>query len=162
MSGSNYSKFRNKVHAATKEGTTVRSTKFSDSDVAKIRTIVESWAPELFGDDYLKNVNYIDFALQELLTYPNIRGLISEKNGVPNGFTIWEEPQGNYGTANSLVHSCLHERGISELLHHEMAKSLQQSGIQNLSLGGAETQGLDAFKRKMNPAKSIRLETICL
>lgn len=162
MRGTKYLKFRNKVNAANKEKTTVRETTFSNKDINSIRTIVSQWAPDLFGDDFEDNVSYIDFVLDEMLTYPNIKGLISEKNGIPNGFTIWEEPVHGYDTANSLIHSCLHERGLSELLHHEMAKTLYLSGIDKLSLGGAETRGLDAFKRKMQPSASIKLETLVI
>ena len=160
MSGGKFLKFRNKVNASTKEGTSVRPTSFSAQDLQNMRQVVSQWAPALFGSDYEDHTDYIEFVFDELLSYPNIKGLISEQNGMPNGFTIWEEPQNGYDTANSLIHCSLHQRGISELLHLEMAKTLRDKGILRLSLGGAETKGLDEFKRKMQPVHSIKLDTI--
>lgn len=160
MNGGKFLKFRNKVKAASKEGTSVRETQFSNEDIAGIKKVVSEWAPNLFGDDYKDSIDYIDYALDELLSLPNITGMISENNGVPNGFTIWEEPQDGYDTANSLIHCSLHQRGISEFLHLEMAKDLRDKGITRLSLGGAETKGLDDFKRKMQPTRSVKLDTI--
>ena len=162
MQGGKFLKFRNKVKAAIKEGTSVRTTEFSAEDIKSIKEVVSEWAPNLFGDDYTDSIDYIDYTLDELLSLPNIKGMISERNGVPNGFTIWEEPQDGYQTANSLIHCSLHQRGISELLHLEMAKTLRDNGISELSLGGAETKGLDDFKRKMQPTRSIKLDTISI
>lgn len=160
MYGTKYHKFRNKVNAAKKEGTIVRKTDFNPNDLKSIRSVINNWAPELFGTNHIEQTSYIDFVLDKLIPQTNIKGLISEKKGTPNGFTIWEEPINNYDTANSLIHSSIHERGISELLHHEMAKHLNHMHIPKLSLGGAESKGLDEFKRKMNPSQSIKLETI--
>lgn len=160
MKGGKFLKFRNKVNVAIKEGTSVRSTNFSAQDLKDMRRVIAQWAPALFGSDYEDHTDYIEFVFDELLSYPNIKGLISEQNGIPNGFTIWEEPQNGYDTANSLIHCSLHQRGISELLHLEMAKALRDTGIPKLSLGGAETKGLDEFKRKMQPVCSVKLDTI--
>jgi len=162
IKGGKFLKFRNKVNAAIKEGTSVKVTNFSAQDVQDMKQVVSQWAPALFGSDYENHTDYIEFVFDELLSYSNIKGLISEKNGIPNGFTIWEEPQNGYDTANSLIHCSLHQRGISELLHLEMAKTLKGKGISKLSLGGAETKGLDEFKRKMQPVRSIQLSTIVI
>lgn len=162
MKGGKFLKFRNKVNAATKEGTTTKEIDFSEKDLEDMKRVVSQWAPTLFGDDYEDHIDYIKFVFDELLSYPNIKGLISMHNDVPSGFTIWEEPQNGYDTANSLVHCSLHRRGISELLHLEMAKILKDRGISYLSLGGAETKGLDDFKRKMQPTHSVKLDTISI
>jgi hypothetical protein len=92
----------------------------------------------------------------------NIHGIICSINEKPKGFTLWEEPTAGYNVANAIVHCNIYDRGVSEFLHYEMAKNLSEKNIPYLSLGGAEQQGLDLFKRKMNPVRSIELETIIL
>ncbi|HPF79095.1 MAG TPA: hypothetical protein PLF01_07355, partial [Alphaproteobacteria bacterium] len=80
----------------------------------------------------------------------------------PIGFMLWEVPLKGKMIGNCMVHCTLYDRGLSELLHYEMAKSLYEDGVEYLCLGGAETEGLDFFKRKMNPINSIELVTITL
>lgn len=162
MEGSRLQKFRNKVNAAKREGMQVRPTDFAPADREMMRRITTQWAPQLFNDDVAAGTEYIGFFLDEMLMYPRIRGLISLRRGEANGFTVWELPCSGDDTAHSLIHCSLHHRGVSELLHHEMAKALHRDGVRFLSLGGAETAGLDAFKRKMNPVRSVELATLGL
>ena len=160
MKGTKFMKFRNKIKAAIKEGTEVRQTNFTKQDTLNMRKVLSEWAPVLFGKNHESDTDYIKYVFNKLLFYPNIRGLISERSGTPNGFTIWEEPQEGYDTANSLIHCSLRQRGVSELLHLRMAEILRNKGIAYLSLGGAESKGLDDFKKKMHPIRSVVLNTI--
>ena len=160
MRGTRFLKFRNKANAARKEGNAVVPCNFLPQEIERMKDICRTWSSHLFGQDALSQSEYIDYALNNLTANPAIKGLMSFQNDVPNGFTIWEDPVDSHDTANSLIHCAIHQRGVSELLHHEMAKQLKAKGIKFLSLGGAETEGLDAFKRKMNPVKSIMLKTI--
>jgi len=160
MKGTKFMKFRNKVSAAIKEETAVRKTDFTKQNIQAMRDVLSEWAPVLFGDNHEDDTDYIEYVFNELLFLPNIKGLISERGGVPNGFTIWEEPQNEYDTANSIIHCSLRQRGVSELLHLKMAKNLRDKGVAYLSLGGAETKGLDNFKKKMQPIRSVILNTI--
>lgn len=160
MRGTRFLKFRNKTNAARKEGNVVVPCDFLPQEIERMKDICRTWSLHLFGQDALSQSEYIDYALNNLTANPAIKGLMSFQNDAPNGFTIWEEPVNGHDTANSLIHCAMHQRGVGELLHHEMAKQLRIKGVQFLSLGGAESKGLDAFKRKMNPVKSISLKTV--
>jgi hypothetical protein len=162
MQGQKYLNFRNRVHLAEKEGNTVDPLQPTRETLAQLRSIIHGWAPILFGDAYQEPVDYIFYALDKFLLDPSVRGLICRKDGVPNGFTLWETPHKNYDTANSLIHCTLREKGNAELLYHEMAKTLLRYDVPYFSLGGAESEGLDFFKRKMNPVRSVSLKTIIL
>jgi hypothetical protein len=162
MRGTRFLKFRNKLNGILKTNVYVQKTSFSPSDVSVMKKIVQSWAPLVFESDYDKNCDYILYAINYFQHLQNIEGLISYVEGKPSGFTIWEKPVAGSDVANSLIHCSLHERGLSEYLHHEMMKRIQQDGIKYLSLGGAETESLDAFKRKMYPILSVPLKTIRL
>jgi hypothetical protein len=160
LKGTRFLKFRNKVNAIHKTDVSVRPTDFSSADILLMKGVVKNWAPLLFNDDAQGQTDYIDYALSHLIDDAHIQGLIAYQGGQPVGFTLWENPARGYDVANSFIHCCIHERGLSEYLHHEMAKAVAQKNIGYISLGGAESEGLDAFKRKMNPVQSVRLSTI--
>lgn len=87
----------------------------------------------------------------------DIRGSISHDcDGKPIGFWLWEQV-GN--TAMSLVRAYLKQPGNAEFGILAMAKQLTATGVPEMCLGGSETADLDAFKRKMQPIRSIALGT---
>jgi lysylphosphatidylglycerol synthetase-like protein (DUF2156 family) len=87
----------------------------------------------------------------------DIRGTISrDRHGNPIGFWLWEQV-GN--TAMSLVRAYLKQPGNAEFGILAMAEQLKASGVPEMCLGGSETADLDAFKRKMQPIRSIALGT---
>ena len=90
----------------------------------------------------------------------DISGTVSYgSEGAPLGFWLWEEVG---GTAMSLVRAYLRRPGNAEYGILAMAEQLSASNIPEMCLGGSETADLDAFKRKMQPIRSIALSTVAL
>jgi len=162
MKGTVFLKFRNKINAIKKIKPYVKPLTFSMTEKLQMKQIVQEWAPFVFKGNFDKDVEYIHYALDNLTTLPNIAGLVAYIDDRLVGFTIWENPLSGDVVASSLIHCSIHERGLSEYLHYEMMKILHKEDVKYLSLGGAETAGLDAFKRKMNPVQSVQLKTITL
>ncbi len=102
------------------------------------------------------------YVIDELSNQLELDGFIVFQKEKPVGFTILEKPILAGKAANAIIHCALHIQGLSEFIHYKMADILFKEGINSLCIGGAETEGLDAFKRKMNPIISTSLKTIKL
>tara|TARA_B100000508_G_scaffold102290_1_gene80667 strand:+ start:634 stop:1533 length:900 start_codon:yes stop_codon:yes gene_type:complete len=122
--------------------------------------ILRRWL-RLVGLQYTSNpIEPALYVIEQLSSKINLSGFTVYEDNQPVGFTIWENPKNKGNTANAIIHCALHIQGLSEYIHFQMAKILLEQGIGQLCIGGAESQGLDAFKRKMNPIKSTILKTI--
>ncbi|MCP4392937.1 MAG: hypothetical protein GY804_01510 [Alphaproteobacteria bacterium] len=74
---------------------------------------------------------------------------------------IFEKPIMPNQAANMLTSLAVYgKKGLSELSHRLVCKSLYQSGIEKVNIGGSETASLDFHKRKFNPIESRHLSTI--
>jgi hypothetical protein len=162
LKGRKLLKFRNKINAIHKEPVEIFPADFSKSGISLMKEITKEWSLIVFKEDQMEHASYIFYVLDNLVRIPDLQGLIAFYNGIPSGFTLWENPHSNYNTATSLIHCNMHKRGLSELLHYEMARKLHKKGVEYVSLGGAENKGLDDFKRKMNPCMSLPLKTMQL
>ncbi len=162
MQGTKFLKFRNKINAIRKTSIRMQKVDWSPQTILALRSVSKKWSALMFGPEDQHGADYIFHALDTPSIRSLLQGLVAYQDNEPVGFTLWENPALGYSTANSLIHCCLHDRGLSEMLHHDMAVSLYERDIRFLSLGGAETAGLDAFKRKMNPVRSVVLKTVAL
>jgi hypothetical protein len=80
--------------------------------------------------------------------------------GRPAGFSAWDEAPRARGLANAFAHIGLHEvRGMARFVLYDMCRTLAAKGFAEACIGGSETSGLDRFKRKFAPVRSIRLDT---
>ncbi len=74
---------------------------------------------------------------------------------------LWDVSNCHQKTANGYVNFCNTEiRGLSEFLMVKCCETLRDQGIPYFNLGGSETESLDAYKRKFDPAFSIDLCSI--
>ncbi len=91
-----------------------------------------------------------------------VHALILEEQGTPQGYMIWEETDPGRRHANSLGGVSMGGKGLSEFGYRAMAEVLDQRGFKTVCIGGSETESLDAFKRKLAPARSTPLvSAIC-
>lgn len=152
---------RAKVRRASKRQ--IRWRRLVAEDIAAVLTLVRRWAhtqdqslaPAAFEGPYR--------ALFSMVNDPRlrVRGLAFEHNGRLVGFTSWEEPRRGCATAcglGSLARRSI--TGLAEFQIHITASHLADQGVSEYSLGGSETPGLDAFKRKFDPVRSVRLHTV--
>lgn len=85
-------------------------------------------------------------------------GMMFYEGKRPVGFSVWEEISDIH--ANSFI--TLGDTSIAGLADFQlvsMCQWLHGRGIQNLNVGGSETESLDAYKRKFMPEFSIDLKS---
>jgi hypothetical protein len=130
-----------------------------------VQKIVLSWAMRHEGRYSLEDLtapaqSVMSLAKQASLS---VHGLIIYENESPAGFIFWEETKPETGQAASIWGTSISFfKGISEFTYFEMCRVLHERGYREVCIGGSEEAGLDAFKRKMMPEKSVELKTICL
>ncbi len=74
------------------------------------------------------------------------------------GLYVWEQPDWRPDMAVGLISlTSRRVRGLAEYQHVVMCALLADIGVPRLCIGGAETAGLDAFKRKFEPVHSVAL-----
>jgi len=77
------------------------------------------------------------------------------------GFALWEESREKGRIAYGLTSLTFgNARGASEFLYQAMCAELMAKGFGELCIGGSETASLDAFKRKMQPCRSVVLRSV--
>ena len=159
--GPDFRDFRKNLHRAERAGLTTRSLD-PVNDHESIMTITRAWAfdHEDGGDDLTAPARRV-LDLMERKVLP-IRGLmVVDENDRAVAYSIWEETSPRQGMANGLSNSALpHIKGATELSYLGACQALRESGFTSFCIGGSESEGLDAFKRKMIPAASIELVTL--
>jgi len=97
--------------------------------------------------------------LLELMTNPklNLHGQIIKYKELPTAFCIWET-RGTIANAFAMV-ATRSIKGLAEYNIVEMCRRLNDFGISKVNLGGSESEGLNRFKKKFSPVKSIELKT---
>lgn len=87
-------------------------------------------------------------------------GLVLKRAGTYIAFSFWERP------ANGKTVACLaalpvsHEKGLSEYLYYVIADCLKNEGYEYMCIGGSETASLDQFKKKLDPGRAHKLQTM--
>jgi hypothetical protein len=87
-------------------------------------------------------------------------GLVLKREGTYIAFSFWERP------ANGKTVACLaalpvsHEKGLSEYLYYVIAGCLKTEGYEYMCIGGSETASLDQFKKKLDPRRTHKLQTM--
>ncbi|MCW2308850.1 DUF2156 domain-containing protein [Rhodobium gokarnense] len=160
--GKPFVSFRGHINRAIRDGC-----RAEPIDLARHRDdilrIIDRWADSRsdsdFSHDDLTGPTHSVLGLMDR-TDLDIGGTIScDSHGAPIGFWLWEQV-GN--TAMSLVRAYLRHPGNAEYGILSMAEQLSNANIPEMCLGGSETADLDAFKRKMQPVRSIDLSTVAL
>ena len=135
----------------------------SSSDIPELMSIVDKWAkskaPDLDYDEMIE----IYSSLFDLVLHPalDLMGIKIYYDGELKAYEIWDMPKEQGGIANSFAgFSDAQVCGFSEFQHYALCKALHEVGIKEVCLGGSEVEGLDAFKRKMRPVRSIDLSSI--
>lgn len=159
--GQAFHDFRKNVHRAWRAGLTTHPLD-PEQDRQSVTAIASAWALDHEGSraELTAPVRRI-LDLMACTTLP-IHGLmVVDENGRPVGYSIWEETSPQSGMANGLGNSALPGmKGPSELSYLAACDTLRARGFNAFCIGGSETPGLDAFKRKMNPAASVDLVTL--
>lgn len=135
----------------------------SESDIPELMGIVDKWAKSKEGSVDYDEMIEVYSGLFDLVLHPalNLRGIKIYYDGELKAYEIWDMPKDKGGMANSFAgFSDAEISGFSEFQHYALCKALSEAGIERVCLGGSEAEGLDRFKRKMNPVQSVELKSI--
>lgn len=161
-SGRQMKNFR--LHMAKIDQTRITVKPFNaSSDIPELMSIVDQWAKNKARALDYDEMMEIYRALFELVLHPalNLMGIKIYYDGELKAYEIWDMPKEKNGIANSFAgFSNAQIYGFSEFQHYALCKTLHEAGIKEVCLGGSEIEGLDAFKRKMRPVRSICLSSI--
>lgn len=135
----------------------------SSSDIPELMSIVDKWAKNKGPDIDYEEMMGVYYALFNLVLHPalSLMGIKIYYDGELKAYEIWDMPKDKNGIANSFAgFSDAQIPGFSEFQHYALCKALSDVGIKEVCLGGSETEGLDNFKRKMRPVRSVALSSI--
>lgn len=162
--GKAFRDFRQNVHRAGRAGLSIEPLVMSRHRPSLDR-LVAVWADRYAGarggePAEMEAPFSAAFDLMEAQRLP-IHGLVVRAPVGLRGFITWEETDPVRGVANSLTNLSLGpEKGVAELSFLAMCRTLAERGFQQVCVGGSEEVGLDAFKRKMQPVRSIAMLSI--
>ena len=161
--GQDFKDFRKNVHRAERRGAWAEPIDIKAHE-AILAQMIGCWAN---GHDHSTYAFHdlaapILAALQLLDTSLPIKGLLIHEEAEPAGLILWEETDPARGIANSVANLSIGGKGLDEFAILKMCEHLKERGFREVCIGGSETAGLDAFKRKLNPIRSIELRTLAV
>lgn len=130
----------------------------------KIRRLVDNWAEKFPFDDYSRN-DLVSPAEKLLTMYQEAPerfiGQVLYVDDDLKSYCICEKPVRPELPANELAITCFNDiKGLSEWQKVSLCHEAFTLGIEKINTGGSETIGLDRFKRKIGPSKSIALYSL--
>lgn len=159
--GQKFRDFRKGILRAERDGLSATLVE-SPADKAVLSGLAEAWARNTVHDGYSDNdltaPTRAIIRLMETTKLP-LHAMIIRKGDKPVGFIAWEETNPDIGLANSMGNVAINGKGVSEFSYLAMAEVLSERGFNHVFIGGSESKGLDAFKRKMDPVKSVPLQS---
>ncbi|MDY6980140.1 MAG: phosphatidylglycerol lysyltransferase domain-containing protein [Pseudomonadota bacterium] len=150
--------FRHNLHRAARAGLRAEPLEIARHSAA-ITQVVRQWASVHANDNWTASALAAPFeaVFDQLRTgrLP-LHGLIVTDGAALRGFITWEETDPGRGMANSLTNLAIGPgKGASELTFQAMCQVLERRGFARVCVGGSEREGLDRFKRKMQPVRSV-------
>jgi len=135
------------------------------SDVPELMGVIGPWAEskaDICPPDIMIDV-YVSFLRVMRMAALGIKGIKYYMDGELVAFDAWAMPGSGSRTANSFAgFSKTKMRGFSEFQHYTFCRLMLAEGVERACLGGSEAEGLDHFKRKMNPVHSLDLTSIAV
>ena len=159
--GQRFRDFRHNLHRARTH--TITSEPLIPAHHRKdVASIAAAWAKNK-GDCPQTDTAESYRRMLDLFVHLPMRGRLYRVDGAPAAFSIWEETDKARGIANTFADLTTGNiRGLSEFVMHDMARRLADRGFSRVCIGGSETPGLDAYKRKLNPVESVAVRSLHL
>lgn len=159
MKGRGFRQYRNYVNRCLRDGVTYRLANVQDSYL-EINEFFHSVNLTQERDTAEWDTSSKFFLSALLKSHLNIELVVIEKFGKIIGMSVFEKPIKGRKTANILmVQTDRSQQGSFEFLYYAVANIMKDFDIEFYCDGGSEYEGLDAFKRKMQPIQSIQLMT---
>ncbi len=162
MNGPEFRYIRNRVKQIERADGKIAAMK--DVPVLFLEEFIRRWAgsnTEFYTEEdemfslYQKIISFRDKA--EL----GVDGFVVFINGEIEALTMWDTSNAGTPIANRFVNLCdTTYGGLADFCTVSLARKLGAQGIEYLNIGGAETESLDQFKRKFQPAYSLKLHSV--
>lgn len=160
MHGKSFDKLRNKYNKVAGELECIPL--HSEQGYRAMRSSLMFWVGAMIycgketGHDLTSFYQTLFRAVKE---YPAMfDGLVFLDKGEPAGFTIWDQPV--QGTVNALAGlTRMSVKGMAEFQMVTACRTLAEQGIHSYNLGGSETEGLDQYKLKYQPSRTVLLKS---
>lgn len=163
--GHQFKDFRKNIARARSSSITHRSI-VDKNDALILRAIAQKWAKSRnhnLGEEYVRDLEpYTWLATSIVSGILALDGRIVFESGQPVAFILWEKDSKQGVSCSIASLSATSHKGYNEYLYFLMCQDLFEKGIIKVCIGGSETDGLDRFKRKMNPVISTQLKTIAI
>lgn len=163
--GGAFNAFRGRLYQADRARARVEALDIG-AHYADLLSLSRRWAEaratpsRAFGDLFAPNAYILRMARESGL---DLRGSVIYMDGACVSCAIWEMPPDRTRPASSvmmLAHGA--SKGLSELQQLERCRALRDDGIARVCIGGSETAGLDAHKRKLSPVESLPLVSVAV
>lgn len=160
LEGKAFDKLRNKVNKA---GTGLETLPLhSESGHRAMRASLMFWAGAMiYGNKETGHdlTGFYESLFRIIQEYPAMfDGLVFLADGEPAGFTVWDAPVN--GAVNAVAGlSRQSVKGMSEFQTVTACRVLRDQGVHSYNMGGSETEGLDHYKTKFQPARSVEMRS---
>lgn len=157
LDGPDFRKLRQTIRQVQRAG--IQISPLRTEDAAKTLDRVCGWAITQNQDLSLADFMGPYEAAFSLLSHTglDVRGLAFTIGGELVSFYIWDHLGPERPAVGLSSYASREIRGLADYQHVKICEHLSQLGVSRLCIGGAETAGLDAFKRKFRPVQSIAL-----
>lgn len=160
LHGISFDKLRNKYNKASQNLSVIDFS--SEKALPAMRASLMFWVGSMIyggketGHDLMDFYNLL-FKMVDA-SPASFDGFAVLQNGEPSGFTIWDNttPDIANGLAGLSRQSI---PGMSEFQTVTACKKLHEKGIKYYNIGGSETEGLNQYKLKYRPEKSIKIKS---
>lgn len=126
--------------------------------------LIHGWSARRISDDYTStDLSDPQACILKMmrLNPDDFDGFMVYGDNKPAGLCVWEKSDFET-TASFISVSRPDMRGLGDYIIYKMCDALHAQGKAYVCIGGSESLGLDAFKRKFNPAHALDLKTVRL
>lgn len=164
--GPEFRQLRQNFNKAVRQGLSAEEIT-TPEHIDAVKKIVRRWAaqgdkPGYTEDDLISPTESLLKLMKREIPVSISGMVVHDAVNNPIGFWIWHETEDNQAMSLARV-SIGHLDGIkgsAEFGAVTMAEILQKKGINEICLGGSETDTLDHFKQKLGPVRSMHLSSL--
>mmetsp|Transcript_111 Transcript_111/g.231 ORF Transcript_111/g.231 Transcript_111/m.231 type:complete len:360 (+) Transcript_111:74-1153(+) len=151
-SGSAFSSFRKEKHYIAMEHVESKIVQ-SEADAAQVKKLFDDWADSVSDQKLFSKDNLIEPNMSGLLMAldpeENVTGVLISYHNEPIGFCAFEVLPGCKTSAGVSMAVNRAIRGASAFCYWEICRHCLQMGFEEFNINGAETESLNAFRRKL-------------
>jgi len=160
--GSSLKRFRYDKHFLDEKYMVSKVVRAEDAaSINKVRSLLSSWAGSVSGQNQFSVSNLIEPNMSglQMAIAPDVpvTGVLLTYHDNPIGFYVYENPPPGHKSAAGVSMAVNRSvKGASEYCYWDVARHGLKLGFEEVNINGAETESLDAFRRKLYGGLSRR------